>query len=241
MKYIIGNLKMNLTYKESQEYIKKLKKAINKTSLSNVTIGIAFSHDAMSLIKWHRNRNFLFGTQNIFHLSKGAYTGEVSVRSASEFQLDFVLLGHSERRIMFNETNELINHKMEVLEQTKIRPILCVGENLEEFNENKTEEVIKNQLSLCLRGINKLGDLIVSYEPIYAIGNGMIPELSHIRKIVKFIKNFTHHKVPVLYGGSVSITNIEELNTINELDGYLVGGAALDPKKFVLLAKKMDS
>ncbi|AWX69438.1 triose-phosphate isomerase [[Mycoplasma] anseris] len=241
MKFLIGNLKMNLSYFETQNYLNETENLIKKENLKNTKIGQAVSHDSMSLILNHQNRNFLFGAQNIFHLERGAYTGEVSIRTAKELNLDFVLIGHSERRMMFNETDELINQKIITLEGTNVRPVLCVGEDLATFEAKKTYEFIENQLKKCLKNITDFGNLIISYEPIYCIGNGIIPEICHIEHVIQKIKEMTHFSVPVLYGGSVSLKNIKELIKIGNCDGFLVGGAALNPTNFIEMAKILDT
>lgn len=240
MKYLIGNLKMNLTYFETSSYLDTLNNEIKKANLKHTIIGEAVSHDSISLILNKPDKQYLFGAQNIFHKQKGAYTGEVSIRSAEELNLDFVLLGHSERRMMFNETDDLINQKIAHIENTKVRPVLCVGEDLATFEAKKTKEFIIDQLNKCLKGITDYRDLIISYEPIYCIGNGIIPEICHIEHVIEYIKEFTHHKVPVLYGGSVSLKNIDLLKQIKNVDGFLVGGAALDPINFIEMAKRID-
>ncbi|TPE57154.1 triosephosphate isomerase [[Mycoplasma] falconis] len=240
MKYLIGNLKMNLTYLESEKYVNDLFDNIKQANLKNVKVGAAFSHDAISLKHKYSNLNFLFGAQNIFHKNKGAYTGEVSIRSAIELGLDFILIGHSERRMMFGETDNLINEKIKTLENSQIWPILCVGENLKEFEEQRVEEVLTKQINSALEGIDILHRLIISYEPVYCIGNGRVPDISYVQHVVDLIKKITNNKVPVLYGGSVCDTNILDLNEVKNLDGFLVGGAALNPSNFVELAKKID-
>ncbi|TPR53265.1 triose-phosphate isomerase [Metamycoplasma neophronis] len=240
MKYLIGNLKMNLTCLESMEYIKKLQNAIAAKKYQNVKFGAAFSHDAISLSYTNLDRNFLFGAQNIFHEEKGAYTGEISIRSAIELGLDFILIGHSERRKLFNETDELINAKIKKIEKTKIFPILCVGENQEEFENNKMEEVLTRQIQSALKDIDILGRLIISYEPVYCIGNGIIPKHEHVQHAVDLIRKLTNNKVPVLYGGSVCDKNIDTLLEVKNVDGFLVGGAALDPEKFVEMGEHLE-
>ncbi len=240
MKYLIGNLKMNFTCFESKQYILDLENAIKEADLKDVKIGAAFSHDAIAWADMFKKRNFMFGAQNIFHKEKGAYTGEISIRSAIELGLDFILIGHSERRQLFNETDELINEKIKKIENTKICPILCIGENLEEFQNNRLEEVLTKQINSALKDITTLSHLIISYEPIYCIGNGIIPKIEHIQRAVDLIRKITNNQFPVLYGGSVCDTNIKTLLEVENLDGFLVGGASLDAKNFVNLAKELE-
>ncbi|BDX52613.1 triose-phosphate isomerase family protein [Metamycoplasma equirhinis] len=240
MKYLIGNLKMNLTYFESLDYIKNLELKIKNSNLKNTKIGVAFSHDSISLANQFQNRNFIFGAQNIFHKEKGAYTGEVSIRSAKELKLDFVLIGHSERRVMFNETNEVINEKIKALKNSNIIAILCVGENRCDVNNNCSLRTIKNQIEKALLNVNDFSNLIISYEPIYCIGNGEIPTIEHIQEVVDLIHKITNKNVPILYGGSVCHESINDLLKVNNLSGFLVGGASLNPEKFINLAFEID-
>ncbi|RMA78613.1 triosephosphate isomerase [Metamycoplasma subdolum] len=239
MKYLIGNLKMNFSPDEAKNYSQELSNEVQNANLKNVTVGAAFGHDSMYL-KSLQNYSFIFGTQNFYPKSKGAFTGEISIRSLENFNLDFCLVGHSERRILFNETEALINKQILCLEKSKIMPILCIGENKEEFENNKTKSKLKRQIKNALADFEWSKDLIISYEPIYAIGNGLVPENSHIESCIKYIKKITENKCPVLYGGSVSLNNIEKLLEIKSLDGFLVGGAALNAKDFVKMAKIME-
>ncbi|PZV98759.1 triose-phosphate isomerase [Metamycoplasma auris] len=241
MKYLIGNFKMNKTFFEVESYIEALSYLIeqNANKLSNIKIGIAPSFDSTHLSYIHSNRNFLFGLQNIYHELNGAYTGEVSLNVAIAADIDFILIGHSERRSLFNETNELINKKISHLEKTRITPILCIGESLEEFENNQTFTVLENQIKSALKNIEDHKNLIISYEPVYCIGNGIIPEASHIKKVVDFIHSLLHDETPILYGGSVSLNNIDILEQVDNLSGYLVGGASLNAAKFIELALRI--
>ncbi|AXE60651.1 triose-phosphate isomerase [[Mycoplasma] phocae] len=238
MKYLIGNLKMNLTYLESKGYLEKISEGYDNLVVNpNVKLGMAFSHDAISLATKYPDRKFWLGTQNIAHKIKGALTGEVSIKSVEELGLDFVLIGHSERRCLFNENNELINEKLALLAKTKIKAILCIGENYEEFIGGKTEDVIKNQLEIALKNIDIFDNLLISYEPVYCIGNGIIPKNEHIQKIVNLIQKLTNKNIPILYGGSVCKTNISEMAKIKNLSGFLVGTSAINPDDFIELSK----
>ncbi|MBN0970747.1 triose-phosphate isomerase [Mycoplasma phocoeninasale] len=240
MKYLIANLKMNLTYSESENYIKKIENAYQQSEVNgNVQLGMAFSYDAISLSNKCKKRSFWLGSQNIGHKIQGALTGEVSIRSAEELGLDFVIIGHSERRLWFNENNELINQKLALVEKTNLKAILCIGENHEEFSSGRTEEVIKNQLAAALKNVNIFDKLLISYEPVYCIGNGVIPEKEHIQKIVNLIHSLTNKNIPILYGGSVCQANILEIKEIENLSGFLVGTAAIKAEDFIELSKAL--
>ena len=232
---------MELSYNESIKYLNEINDLTKnkEINLERIYLGIALSHDALSLSLNYPNRKFYIGAQNIFHLEKGPYTGEVSIKSVQELKLDFIILGHSLRRQMFNETNQIINDKLLAFEKYNIMPIICIGETLKEFTEGKTKQTIKRQLKKCLQNV-KHRRFLISYEPIYAIGNGMVPEINHIENIIKIIKDYVGYDIPVLYGGSVSNSNINTLKNMKNIDGFLVGTAAIDPSNFIAMCKKMN-
>ncbi|BAP39557.1 triose-phosphate isomerase [Metamycoplasma canadense] len=239
MKFLIGNFKMNKTFLETDEYVKKISKLINtfNDELKNIKIGIAPSFDSVYLSYLNPNRNFLFGMQNIFHELNGAYTGEISLNVAKEAKVDFILLGHSERRNLFNETDELINKKIISLQKNNIKSILCIGESIDEFENNLTFDVLKSQINNALKNVKSYDNILISYEPVYCIGNGNIPKINHIQKVIDFIYTIVPNKVPILYGGSVCCDNIKDLKKVSNLSGFLVGKASLNPDDFVNLAK----
>ena len=212
MKKVLVNLKMYQTSKEEVE------KYINDLKGENVILFPSFIY----LEKYIEN-GFTCGAQNISTNCVGAYTSEISVKSLKDLNVKYVLIGHSEVRKNFNEKEEDINLKIKKALEYGLTPVLCVGETLEEYNNQKTKEVIKEKLIKDLDNIK--GKVIISYEPIWAIGTGKIPKKEEIENIVKYIKTLTHQKV--LYGGSVSLDNIENLNQ-TDVDGFLIGKAGLD-------------
>ena len=212
MKKVLVNLKMYQTSKEEVE------KYINDLKGENVILFPSFIY----LEKYIEN-GFICGAQNISINYVGAYTSEISVKSLKDLNVKYVLIGHSEVRKNFNEKEEDINLKIKKALEYGLTPVLCVGETLEEYNNQKTKEVIKEKLIKDLDNIK--GKVIISYEPIWAIGTGKIPKKEEIENIVKYIKTLTHQKV--LYGGSVSLDNIENLNQ-TDVDGFLIGKAGLD-------------
>lgn len=212
MKKVLVNLKMYQTSKEEVE------KYINDLKGENVILFPSFIY----LEKYIEN-GFTCGAQNISTNCVGAYTSEISVKSLKNLNVKYVLIGHSEVRKNFNEKEEDINLKIKKALEYDLTPVLCVGETLEEYNNQKTKEVIKEKLIKDLDNIKE--EVIISYEPIWAIGTGKIPKKEEIENIVKYIKTLTHQKV--LYGGSVSPDNIENLNQI-DVDGFLIGKAGLD-------------
>lgn len=193
------------------------------------------------------NTNIKVGAQNMHWKENGAYTGEISPISLTELGIEYVILGHSERRQYFKESNEDINKKVLLALNTGLMPILCVGETLEEREAGKAFDIINKQISECIQGLNglKLDRLVIAYEPIWAIGTGKTATkedaneiIMHIRKLIsdKLGKSVSDN-MRILYGGSVKSSNIKELMTMSDIDGALVGGASLDAIEFSKIVK----
>lgn len=230
-KLIVGNQKMYMTPNEVGEYLKSV---IGKITTSNVVICPSSIY-----IPYFLKHKFSVGIQNICSESEGAYTGEISAKQVSEFGIKYSLVGHSERRIHFFEDNDLINEKVKKLLEYNIKPILCIGETNEEKNLLKTNKVLKSEIVTCLKGIKPemFDKIIIAYEPIWAIGTNRIPTMEEIKTNVKYIKEIVNKiykaEVKVLYGGSINTNNIEKLNKIDCLDGFLIGGSSTNPKEFL--------
>jgi triosephosphate isomerase len=192
-----------------------------------------------------RNTSIKLGAQNMYYEENGAYTGEISP-SMLVGLCDFVILGHSERRQYFAESDEMINKKVRVALETGLVPILCVGEKLEEKEANRTEEVITTQVRSGLSGIRPNSKLVVAYEPIWAIGTGKAATSKQGSITIKFIRNTIAslwgkemaEAVRILYGGSVTSDNIADFISESEIDGALVGGASLKAYDFVDIVTK---
>lgn len=228
-KLVLANLKMyfNIT-KDIQDYLNNL-----NDEKENF---IAFP--PIIYLEKFLNNGFTCGIQDISVHKEGAHTGEVSALSATDLGAKYVLLGHSEIR-QKGESDELINKKIKTALNHNLKAILCVGENLEAYNQSQTKEIIKNQISKALKNIDE--EIMISYEPIWAIGTGKTPTNNEIEDVVSYIKSLFNYKIKVLYGGSVSEKNIETLNQINNLDGFLIGYAATIPsslRKIIEVAKK---
>ena len=188
-----------------------------------------------------KNKNgFYVGSQNVSEHEEGAYTGEISVRSLIETNVDFCIVGHSERRTLLAETNEKINIKIKHLLSHNITPILCIGENLEQRDANTFKQAIDLQLEKAFKNI-KIDDktIIIAYEPIWSIGTGVIPEISQINEVHEFIRTKIKQLYPknvnqfkITYGGSVNLKNYHTILSLKAVDGVLVGGASLDSKSF---------
>ena len=233
--FIAANWKMNLDKKSIKSFVEHLK--IYKFS-KNVqlcifppTIYIDF------LSKLIKNTPILIGGQNCHHQSFGAFTGEISAISLKEFGCDYVILGHSERRTYNKETNDIIKKSAQFAIKSNLRPIICVGENLDQREDGKAIEFIEKQIKECLP--EDFNELTIAYEPIWSIGTGKIPLLSEIEEMHKNIKEIVFSKlkknVKVLYGGSVNEKNIKEILFVNNVDGVLVGGASLKIKDFLAI------
>jgi triosephosphate isomerase (TIM) len=185
------------------------------------------------------------GAQNMYFEAKGAYTGEISPLMLKEL-CEFVILGHSERRWYFEETDEVVNRKVKAALANKLKPILCVGERLEENEAGRTEEVVSRQLRGALDGIEPVRDLVIAYEPVWAIGTGKAASgkqaaatIQVIRAVVaKLWNKGIAQDLRILYGGSVTGANIAEFIFYPEIDGALVGGASLKAEEFVSIVEK---
>lgn len=243
---VAGNWKMYKTHKEAEEFIKNIIPLINSARAS-VYLAVPFV-DLQIAIKTANNSNIIIGAQNMHDEQEGAFTGEISGVMLKNLGVEFVIIGHSERRHIFNEDNSFINRKVIRALKDGIQPILCIGETQKERDDNKTEEVLEEQLIKGLKDISKsdLTNVILAYEPVWAIGTGKtatseIAESTHllIRKII--IKHFDKkiaNNIYILYGGSVKPANVEELMKQPNIDGVLVGGASLDVKNFADIVNK---
>jgi triosephosphate isomerase len=185
------------------------------------------------------------GAQNLYFEAKGAYTGEISPLMLAGL-CEFVILGHSERRQYFGETNEIVNKKVKAALSVGLRPILCVGERLEENEAGRTEEVVAEQLSQSLAGIDSLEGLTVAYEPVWAIGTGRAATGRQANETIGFIRRSLSRlydksvagEIRILYGGSVTADNTAEFVEQPEIDGALVGGASLKADQFISITKQ---
>lgn len=183
---------------------------------------------------------FVIGAQNMNDASEGAFTGEIAARMLKDAGAKFVILGHSERRHLFNETNEFINKKVKRALEEGIQPLLCVGETQEERNEGKTEAILEEQLLGSLKGVRKLRNLVVAYEPVWAIGTGQVAEPNDAQQAHAFIRGVVREKwgeesaaqLAILYGGSVKPENAKDLLEQTDVNGLLVGGSSLSPEAF---------
>ncbi|MEG0283298.1 MAG: triose-phosphate isomerase [Erysipelotrichales bacterium] len=230
---IIGNWKMNKSIHDSIIFIDEL----GKDSFE-IEVGIAPQMITLPIVNEVKG-NVLVGAQNANDHLEGAYTGEVSIALLQEINSDFCIVGHSERRQYYNETNKSVNDKTKLLLDAKIMPVVCVGESLEEYEAGKTNEVIKEQINNSLADVS-IADCVVAYEPVWAIGTGKTATTQTAQEVCKFIreelaKMYSQEeadKVRIQYGGSVKPSNIGELMACPDIDGALVGGASLEIASF---------
>ena len=237
--YLFGNHKMNLTRSELEDYFKDLKKVADKTS--NV-VGVAVSSPYLYLAeKYLKKSNVRYGAQNCHYKQKGAYTGENSVSMIKEFGSKICLVGHSERRQKYNETNEKVNLKIKTLLKENMTPILCFGETLDERDNGLTKKVIKTQLEEALIDISRdeVKKVIFAYEPVWAIGTGETATSKQVEDTARFIKQHlvkmfevTEGELVLLYGGSLKPENAVEILSKTHIDGGLIGGACLNMDSF---------
>ena len=183
------------------------------------------------------NSKIEVGAQNCHeHETFGAFTGSINSMMLRSVGAKYIILGHSENR-QSGETDKLINLKIKSALKSGLKVIFCIGETLKEKRKKITKQVLNKQINLGLNKINNKNNVIVAYEPVWSIGTGLIPKNNELYEIINFIKKKTK-KNKILYGGSVNAKNIEQLKSINNLDGYLIGGASQDSKKFIDIIKK---
>lgn len=238
MKIIAANWKMNKTNKEAKAFFAEYETLVKKTN-NQVIICAPFT-TLPTVVKASKGLNFAAGAQNFHPAKSGTFTGEISLDMLAEAGVRVVLAGHSERRTTFKETDEFINEKVKVALSAGFKVILCVGESGEEREAGKTQAVLKKQLTKCLKDVSSYNNLIIAYEPVWAISGGdpskpkPIPTREEIESVHTYIKTFAD--VPVLYGGSANDKNCQEVFAMKNVDGALIGGAALVPEKFATMA-----
>ncbi len=246
-KYLIaGNWKMNKTASEGAELVQEMHLALGKQSEVGVAVCPPFTA-LESCARSLEDSNIQLGAQNMYPKSEGAYTGEVSPVMLRSLFCTFVILGHSERREYFHEDDAFINEKVHAALQSSLKPILCVGETLEQREAGKTMEVVKRQLAGGLEGVDagKADHIVIAYEPVWAIGTGKTatPEMAQevhkmIREeLVSFYGETAAEKIRLLYGGSMKPENASELMEQADIDGGLIGGASLKAKSFIELVE----
>ena len=239
-KVIAGNWKMNMLPNETISFIEELAPLVKNTE-NEVILCVPYT-DLFYALLTAQNTNIKIGAQNMHYEENGAYTGEISGKMLKSINVDYVIIGHSERRQYFNETDETVNKKIKSAFRDGLKPIVCVGETLEQREAGKTEEIITKQTELALAGLTneQVQNTIIAYEPIWAIGTGKTATAEDANNSIKSIRNKIAQiygqniadGVIIQYGGSVKSTNAKELFEMSDIDGGLVGGASLKAEEF---------
>ena len=243
---IAGNWKMNKTVNEAIELVNNLKREL--IDLEEVDVVVCPVYTALTEISDILiGSNIKLGAQNVYWEEKGAFTGEVSPSMLKDVGCYYVIIGHSERRKYFFETDETVNKKIKAAQSAGLMPIFCIGETLEEREETKTIDIVQKQLSGGLKDLKgqDILKLVIAYEPVWAIGTGKTATPEQAQEVHGFIRNWLSDKyssevssnVRILYGGSVKPSNTKELMQQADIDGALVGGASLESASFVDIVK----
>lgn len=244
MKLIAGNWKMHHTPSSTRQYLERFLPLVEGVKDREILLCPPFTSLCVAK-EMLAESHVKLGAQNCHYEPKGAFTGEVSLDMLKELGVSYVIVGHSERRWIFGESDELINRKIVACLQAGIRPIVCVGERIEEREAGLTFKVVEAQIRLALSGVEQYTDHVdIAYEPVWAIGTGnpAMPEdaqLVHafIKELLCQINPQHEGKTRVLYGGSVKPDNAGEFMKMKDIDGLLVGGASLDPESFAQIVK----
>ena len=241
---IAGNWKMNTTVSEAKKLVNEMLKALNQIeNVEKVVCPPFISLAAVAEIL--KGSSIKLGAQNMYFKDKGAYTGEVSPLMLVDI-CEYIIIGHSERRQYFNETDEIINKKLKAALKYEIKPILCIGEKLEENEAGMTEEVVNRQLESALTDVFNPSGTVIAYEPVWAIGSGRSANGEQANKTISLIRQriadlydkAAAQNIRILYGGSVTAENIAEFIKQTEIDGALVGGVSLKTEQFINIVRQ---
>jgi triosephosphate isomerase len=246
-KIVAANWKMNMTQAESARFVESLLLDLGDIREVEVVIIPPFTAIAKVTELLEKAQNIKVGAQNMFWERNGAFTGEISAALLRDLFVHYVVLGHSERRTLFGETDEMVNRKVRAAHEATLRPIVCVGETLEQRDKGNVEKILSIQLRGSLKELTEkeLQETVVAYEPIWAIGTGRNATPDQAQQAHAFIRHIlsemcdqvTADRVRIQYGGSVKPENARELMMQVDIDGALVGGASLDPRSFAQIVK----
>ena len=235
---IAGNWKMNKTPAEAKALIEEMKPLLSKTKWCEMVLCVPFT-DIQAAVKAAKGSKIAIGAENMHFEKSGAFTGEISADMLKELGVKYVIIGHSERRQYFNETDEACGKKVQVALENGLRPILCVGESLTEREQDVTMEVIRKQIKIALQNVavEDIKKVVIAYEPIWAIGTGKVATTEQAQEVCAAIRacigeiydEATAEAIRIQYGGSVNAATAPELFAQPDIDGGLVGGAALKP------------
>ncbi|MBE4704346.1 triose-phosphate isomerase [Spiroplasma platyhelix] len=244
-KIIIGNWKMYKTMKEAEEFLTEFNEQTTGWSF-DCDYGVAASFTNLHVLKAKKASDFIIAAQNCHDQAQGAFTGEVATNMLEELDVSYVIIGHSERREYFNETNESINRKLNwIFSSSKLLPILCCGETLAQYEKQETKKVIEEQIKAALKDLKQedISKLVIAYEPIWAIGTGKTATDVEAQSVCSEIRNIVANlyskdiadQVRIQYGGSVKPENIKTFLAQPDIDGALVGSASLKVADFINL------
>ncbi len=241
---IAGNWKMNKTPSEAKALIEEMKSMLSKTKWCEVVLCVPFT-DIQAAVKAAKGSKIAIGAENMHFEKSGAFTGEISADMLKELGVKYVIIGHSERRQYFNETDETCNKKVKVAIENGLRPILCVGESLTEREQDVTMEVIRKQVKIALQGVtvDEAKKVVIAYEPIWAIGTGKTATSEQAGEVCAKIRDCLREMygaraaraITIQYGGSMNAKNAAELLAQPDVDGGLIGGASLKAPDFAAI------
>lgn len=243
-KVIAGNWKMNKSPKDVEEFMERFHGLVSDTE-NEVILCVPFI-DLCKAVKLSKGTNVKIGAQNMHFKDSGAYTGEISPKMLNDLNVEYVIIGHSERREYFNETDETVNLKIKAALTHDLKPIVCVGETLEQREAGITKEFVTGQVRNALKEIteDELKKIIIAYEPIWAIGTGKTASKEDANEVCKWIREELRalygdvaDEIIIQYGGSVKSSNAKDLFEMSDIDGGLVGGASLEPEEFSKIVK----
>ena len=243
-KVIAGNWKMNKSPKDVEEFMERFPGLVSDTE-NEVILCVPFI-DLCKAVKLSKGTNVKIGAQNMHFKDSGAYTGEISPKMLNDLNVEYVIIGHSERREYFNETDETVNLKIKASLTHDLKPIVCVGETLEQREAGITKDFVTGQVRNALKEIteDELKKIIIAYEPIWAIGTGKTASKEDANEVCKWIREELRalygdvaDEIIIQYGGSVKSSNAKDLFEMSDIDGGLVGGASLEPKEFSKIVK----
>src|SRR6266566_848166 len=246
-KIVAANWKMNMLQAEAAEFVKDVLLEIGDMSAVEVVIVPPFTAIARVVESLDKAQNIKVGAQNMHWEPNGPFTGEISAALLRDLLVRYVVLGHSERRMLFGETDEIVNRKVRAAHEATLRPIVCVGETLEQRDKGNVKKILSIQLRGSLKDLNEkeLQETVIAYEPVWAIGTGRNATPQQAQEAHAFIRRTlremsdeaTADRIRIQYGGSMKPENARDLMTQPDIDGALVGGASLDPRSFAQIVK----
>ena len=235
--YLYGNWKMNNTYSETEKFFEEFPAAYDAVKDANLEVGIFAPFTSLwPLSQGAKKCGMVFGAQNVYYEAKGAFTGEISIPMLKEYGVTHVIIGHSERRHIFGEPDEMIAKKVKALLDAGMVPVFCYGETLDERESGNTFTVMERQLKSAIKDLTpaEVAKIIYAYEPVWAIGTGKSATSEQAQEVCEWSRKLIgDNSVVILYGGSVKGSNAKELLSMKDIDGALVGGASLKPAPFL--------